>query len=447
MIIMKFGGTSVQNEEAIGRVISIVKGRLREKPVVVVSALAKVTRLLVQIAKEAENRNSEAVCNDIEALRLRHEGVCRAMLAGELLEETLGKVAEICASLSAFAEGVCQIGELSPRSEARIISTGEILSSTIVAAAMNAGGVKCNWVDARRMVITNDNYLSATPDLELTAANVNRIIPSALKGAQVVLTQGFVSSTTDGSPSVLGFEGSDFSAAILGMALNADRVEIWTDVDGIRTADPRVVSQTERISKVSYEEAGVMAFLGARVLHPLTIGPARRKNIPIMVLNTMNPNGEGSIVAKDENIPDGPKSVAFLTDIDYVEVRSKTLRAVSPMASDIFAVLKENKVELSLISTSISRISMTFECGQPGLQNALKSLSDSYEVTHYRDKAQISVVGKNVISTEGLMDSIHECAKVHMMSFGASLMDVSAVVDRDNVKIIVNELHNRLFNG
>lgn len=444
---MKFGGTSVQNEEAINRVVSIVSHRLREKPVVVVSALAKVTRLLVQIAEEAENGNIDSVRADMAALRKRHHEVSSALLNGELLESTIDRIDVFCRELSLFVEGVCQIGELSPRSRARIIATGELLSSTIVSAAMNAKGIKCNWVDARRLIITDDNHLSAKPDMEITSANIRRILPRELKGADMILTQGFISSTTEGAPSVLGFEGSDYSAAIFAMGLDADRVEIWTDVDGIRTADPRVVETTSKITKVSYEEAAEMSHLGARVLHPMTMGPARTKNIPIMVLNTMNPDNEGSVVTKDDSSPEGPKSVAFLTDIDYLEIDAKGVKGGVNMLQDVFSVLKAHRIEISLISIAVSKLSLTFESGQKGLTSAFKELSESYNLTHYKDKSQISVVGKNVHLHNNIVDNICSCGKVYMLTQGASLMDVSAVVDRDRVKEIVNELHNKFFNA
>lgn len=447
MIVMKFGGTSVQNEEAINRVISIVSGRLREKPVVVVSALAKVTRLLVQIAESAENGNVDSVRDDLAALRKRHHEVCNALLTGDLLEETIDKVDEFCKGLSLFVEGVCQIGELSPRSRARIISTGELLSSTVVSAAMNARGIKCHWVDARRLIITDDNHLSAKPDFDTTTANVRRIVPREFKGADVVITQGFISSTSEGAPSVLGFEGSDYSAAIFAMALDADKVEIWTDVDGIRTADPRVVESTSKITRVSYEEAAEMSHLGARVLHPMTMGPARRKNIPIMVLNTMNPEGEGSVVAKNDSCLEGPKSVAFLTEIDFLEITSDKVKSSVNMLSEVFNILKSYKLEVSLMSISVSKLSLTFESGQKSLKAAVKELSEIFNVTLYKDKSQISVVGKNVHLYRNLMDDICSCGNIYLMSQGASLMDISVVVDRDRVNEIVNELHNRIFNG
>lgn len=445
MIVMKFGGSSVQNEEAIGRVISIVKTRLREKPVVVVSALAKVTRALLEIAEEAENQNAQRVEEVMLQLRERHFNLCRVLLEGELLEKTMERIEELFSSLETFTDGVCQIGELSPRSRARILSTGELLSSTIIAAAMNANGIICHWADARKMIVTDSNYMSARPDLVKTEAYVRREIGEAAKGADLVLTQGFVAATESGTTTVLGFEGSDFTAAILGMSLVAERVEIWTDVDGIRTADPRVVAATCKIDRVSYDEAAEMAYLGARVLHPLTMGPARKRNIPIRVLNTMNPDGDGSWVSSDSGIPDGAKSVAFLTEIDYVEISTVKLGSVASILGKVFSELNRYEVEVCLVSCSQSKISLTFEPGQAGFRDAIEEIAKDYELTLYRDKSQISVVGKNVSCCEGMMDSILAAGKVYMVTDGSDLKSVSAVVDRSEVRNIVNRLHKDLF--
>ena len=255
MIIMKFGGTSVQNAEAIRRVIGIVRGRMAEKPLVVVSALSKVTRQLCGIAEAAQGRREDEFRELLSALRKRHCDLADELLpeGSALLQDCLGRIGQLCDELEDFVYGVFRIAELSPRSYARIVSTGELLSSVIVSAAMNAAGLSCHWADARRMMVTDCNYMSAAPDLEATEANVRREYPALSKGASVILTQGFIASSVEGFPSVLGFEGSDYSAAIFGMALNASRVEIWTDVDGIRTADPRIVSDTGRIARLSYD--------------------------------------------------------------------------------------------------------------------------------------------------------------------------------------------------
>jgi len=447
MIVMKFGGTSVQNEENIERVISIVKSRLAEKPLVVVSALARVTRKLVEMAEEAEAQHTGRVREIMQELKDRHEGVCRALLSGDLLQETLSKEEETFQSLSQFVEGVCQIGELSQRSRARIIGTGEILSSIIVNAALNANGVVSHWVEAQKMISTDDNYLSARPDLNLTKANVMGIVPQAFKGADVVLTQGFVASTLSGVPVVLGFEGSDYSAAILGMALDAERVEIWTDVNGIRTTDPRVVDRTFPIERISYEEASEMAYLGARVLHPLTIEPASKKSIPIVVLNTMNPSARGTFVVKDDySIADGPKSVAFRTDIDYMEITARRLTGVAKMLEIVFSIIRSYRIKVSLVSVSQSKVFLTLESGQPGFGDAFEKLSEVMDVMLYRDRAQISIVGKKVALVPGLADRMLEIAgKVDMFTHGADMMSISAVVMKEDAVGIVGRLHESLF--
>ncbi len=434
----------MQDAEAIRRVISIVRTRLADKPVVVVSALAKVTRLLVQIAEEAESGNMPAIEKGLTALRERHLNLCADLLEGGLLEETGARVGALCDSLSDFAGGVCRIGELSPRSRARIVSTGEVLSSTIVSAAFNAAGIPCKWLDARQMVVTDDNYMSAGVNRAETRANVLRIIPEAFKGEQMVLTQGFIASTGTGATSVLGFEGSDYSAALFGMSLDAERVEIWTDVDGIRTSDPRVVERTGRIPHVSYDEAAVMACLGARVLHPLTMGPARSRNIPIRVLNTMNPEGEGTVVA-GEGGESGPKCLAFLPEIDYVEVVSEGFGPASAMTGDIFRTLEVHGAVPSLAASSVSKVSLSFECGQDGLPAALEALSGKYGVTLYRDKAQISVVGRGVALDSAVSEALCTSGPVHMLSAGADMMSLSAVTDREGFRAMAGRIHERLF--
>ncbi len=442
---MKFGGTSVQNEEAIRRVVSIVKSRLSERPLVVVSALAKVTRLLVQIAEESGNGNKEAVERDLASLRERHLNLCAALLEGELLDRTEKKVVSLCDGLSGFTEGVLRMGELSPRSRARIISTGELLSSTIVSAAFNAAGVVCNWMDARAAVVTDDDYMDAAVRLEETEANVRRIFPVLSRGADMVLTQGFIASTSAGDPSVLGFEGSDYSAAIFAMSLGAAEVQIWTDVDGVRTSDPRAVRNTERIERLSYDEAAAMAESGARVLHPLTIGPARMRNIPIRVLNTMNPDCEGTLITGGNTAP-GPKCVAFIPDIDYLEIRAREYGQAERMAEEVLPQLLSVASGPSLLASSAGRLSMTFEKGGEALAEAVEKFRTEYEVNLYRDKARLSVVGNGVPMCEEVIGALRgACRQVHMVCTGAAMMDVSIVVDRESLVETADKIHGKLF--
>ncbi len=448
MIIIKFGGTSVQDENAIGRVISIVSGRLREKPLVVVSALARVTRLLCTLAEEAEAQHEDNVKDCLAQLRERHYNLARKLLASrkDLLDQCLADVEKLISGLETFVSGICQIGELSPRSEARIISMGELLSSTIIAYAFNANDISCHWIDARRMITTDDNYLNARPDLEVTEANIKRIVGLEYRGADLVLTQGFVASTEKGATSVLGFEGSDYSAAIFGMALGAERVEIWTDVDGIRTADPRVVPDTRKIDVISYEEAAEMAAMGARVLHPLTIEPARKKNIPIRVLNSTNPSCEGTLVVRGDEAPDGPKSVAFRNEILFVKVVSSKLDGVTRMLGKVFASLYPRRIPVILAKSSESEVYLVIPEESAPLQEALEEIGRWADVTVYRDKAFVSVVGRNIVGFEGLGDKVISLSgKVHLANVSANMMSENFVIDRDKLQVTLENLHDYIF--
>lgn len=446
---MKFGGTSVKDKNAIERVISIVRGRMADKPLVVVSALAKVTRVLCGIAEEAEAQHLKEVDELLDSLRDRHTSLAVELLSGnpEILNNCVSEVNAVLDSLTDFAHGVCQIGELSPRSYARIVSTGEVLSSKIVAAAMNVYGLSCRWLDARKMIVTDCSYMSAVPDLAATEANVKRFVPEAAKGVSVVLTQGFIASSVEGSPSVLGFEGSDYSAAIFGMALDADRIEIWTDVDGIQSADPRKIADTHRIDRVSYDEASEMAYLGARVLHPLTIEPARRRNIPVHVLNSMSPDAPGSVVTH-ECVAVGPKTVAVKDDIDYLEITSSKIVGVTAMFAGVFNAAETNAVKVVLAAASESKVGVTLESGQPGFDAFVQQLRKKFEVMVYKDKAEISVVGNAVVTAPGLMDKMTAAASganVYMMSQSPSMLSISIVVDRSASVDIAGRIHKVIF--
>ena len=261
MIVMKFGGTSVANFEAITRAIFIVGGRLDKKPVVVVSALSKVTDLLYRISDAAAAGNVNEAKNLMDELRSRHVNLASDLLeqSPALKESAVNRVNAICDSLESLVNAVCAVKELSDRNKAIIISNGELLSSTIICFVMNAKGIRTNFIDARQMMITSDEYLKGEPVVNEITARVPAIIEEAYKGMDAVITQGFIGSNLSGEQTVLGRGGSDYSASLIGMAIDAERIEIWTDVDGVRSADPRTVENTKYLEKISFEEAAEMA--------------------------------------------------------------------------------------------------------------------------------------------------------------------------------------------
>ena len=448
MIIMKFGGTSVANFEAITRTIFIVGGKLDQKPVVVVSALSKVTDLLYRISDAAAAKNEAETKELLAQLRQRHVDLAAELLAQSVLkDEAVAKVNSICDALDSIAMAVCSLGELSDRNKAIIISNGEYLSSTIIAHAMNAKGIRTKWVDAREMMVTNQSYLKAEPDMAAIAEKVPGVVAQAYEGMDAIITQGFVGVTPEGEPTVLGRGGSDYSASLIGMAIDADRIEIWTDVDGVRTADPRKVQNTKYLEKISFEEAAEMAHFGAKVLHPLTIEPAVKKNIPIYVLNSMNPSGKGTAILRNELIEDGVKSVSFKESIKVINIFSTRMINTSGFLRRVFEIFSESKVSVDLISTSEANISVTVDASQ-NIDPVVKELSEFADVIVDDDKAQVSVIGKNIVRLNGMLKKTFTPLKkcnVYMISQGASFVNISFVVDREELAEVVQDLHDHLF--
>ena len=448
MLVMKFGGTSVANFEAITRTIFIIGGKLDQKPVVVVSALSKVTDLLYRISDAAASRNEAETRELLAQLRKRHTDLAGELLAQSVLkDEAVAKVNEICDGLDSIAMAVCSLGELSDRNKAIIISNGEYLSSTIIAHAMNSKGIRTKWVDARGMMVTNNSYLKAEPDMSAIMERVPGVIADAYEGMDAVITQGFVGVTEDGEPTVLGRGGSDYSASLIGMAIDAERIEIWTDVDGVRTADPRKVQNTKYLEKISFEEAAEMAHFGAKVLHPLTIEPAVRKSIPIYVLNSMNPSGKGTAILRNELIEDGVKSVSFKENIRVINIFSTRMINTSGFLRRVFEIFSESKVSVDLISTSEANISVTVDAAEK-IEPVVNQLSEFADVIVDDDKSQVSVIGKNIVRLNGMLKKTFTPLKkcnVYMISQGASFVNISFVVDREELAEVVQDLHDHLF--
>ena len=449
MILMKFGGTSVANSEAIQRAISIIGSKLDERPIVVVSAMSKVTDMLYRIADMAATQDEAQTSLLLEQLRERHITVASELLAnsGHMLNEAISEINNICDYLEKVVTSVCALGELSARSKAIIISRGEILSSTIIYHAMNASGIDTELIDARQMIITNGDTLVGDPIFDEINSRVPGIIEKSYKGMKAVITQGFISSTIDGEPSVLGRGGSDYTASLIGMAVDAKRIEIWTDVDGVRTADPRRVEGTKCLDQISFEEAAEMAHFGAKVLHPLTIEPAINKNIPILVLNSTNPQHPGTSIMGNDAIADGVKAVSWKEDILLINIFSPKMINATGFVQKVFKVFRDYNVSVDLISTSEANISVTV-AGQQNVDQVVEHLSQFAEVHVFTDKSQVSIIGKNVINYGDVLQRLMNALKgnnLYMISQGASNINISFVVDRIDLTAIVNTIHSNLF--
>ena len=297
MIVLKFGGTSVGSVESLRSVVEIVRSRMNKAPIVVVSALSKVTDLLYKICEKEESFE-----DDLKALRLRHHSFIEEYFA-ESPQTVLQLKSEIDTYVNSITD-ICIQPEFSYRDRAAVISCGELMSSLIACTALNKGGVPTSRIDARQFMFCNGDPLKSSPDMSM----INHHTPALIArhrmlnpDSKAIITQGFICATISGKPAVLGRGGSDYSASIIAWALNADAVEIWTDVNGIRDADPRYVENTHCLPLLSYDQADAIVKAGAKVLHPLTLEPARMRNIPVYVLNTYNPEGEYTLILPEDH--------------------------------------------------------------------------------------------------------------------------------------------------
>jgi aspartate kinase len=284
MIVMKFGGTSVQDAKAIERAADIVKGRLAQKPVVVVSAMSKVTDQLLAMARAAGNGDRKNALSLSRALRERHYNTAGELLGTALFTEFHGDLGVYFEALDELLRGIAAVGELTPRTTDHVAAFGEILSSRIVSAAFSAQGLPSTMVDSRECVVTDAEHMRAAPLMEETNQRLKSKVQPVLDKGRVPVMGGFIGATKAGITTTIGRGGSDYSAAIVGAGLGAERIEIWTDVDGMMTTDPNTCPEARRIKVISFDEAAELAYFGAKVLHPATVLPAIQRNIPVYVL-------------------------------------------------------------------------------------------------------------------------------------------------------------------
>ena len=456
MIVMKFGGTSVQDAAAIDTAAEIVSGRINRAPVVVVSAMARVTDSLVLIARAAKERRADDVLQEIAELRRRHVATARELL-GRSEESQSGasslnrvelEIESQFAELENLARSVATLGELTARSQDAIVSFGERLSSVIVAAAFRSRGIPAKLVDSRRFIITDNRFSRAAPDFPEIIRRTREVLLPILNSASVPIAQGFIGSTQDGVTTTIGRGGSDYSAALIGAALGTEEIEIWTDVDGLMTADPRVVPNARRIRVISFAEASELSYFGAKVLHPSTVLPAIEREIPVHIYNTHNPTCEGTlIVATPRSSRNLIKSIAFKRGVTIVNVTSTRMLMAYGFLRTIFEVFESHQTSVDVVTTSEVSVSMTLDDTER-LDAIKRDLSGIGEVSIEREKAIVCVVGDNLKFKPGLAARLFQAIErtnVNMISQGASEINLTFVIDESDVDGVVRLLHDEFF--
>jgi len=445
---MKFGGTSVEDAKAIERVAGIVKSRLAERPFVVVSAMAKVTDQLLAMAAAAGRGERDQALEICRALRERHYLTVGELLDTGLHTELHSELGSEFGSLDELLRGISAVGELTPRTSDYVVSFGERLSSMIASAAFLARDIPATLVDPRQVIVTDAQHSRAVPQVDEINDRLHDRIQPLIEQQRVPIMGGFVGATREGVTTTIGRGGSDFSAALVGAGLNAERIEIWTDVDGMKTTDPRICADARRIKVISFEEAAELAYFGAKVLHPATVLPAVEKNIPVLVLNSRNPSNAGTrILAQTPRSRSLFKAIAAKSRITVIDIVAARMLMAHGFLAQVFEVFARHHCAVDVVSTSEVSISLTVDSNEaiPQIAADLEKLAF---VKYSGRKAIVCLVGENLRDTPGVAAQIFDAIRdinVRMISQGASEINLTFVIDEADVPEAVRRLHARFF--
>lgn len=447
-IVMKFGGTSVGDTQAIERVVSIVRQRLTEKPVVVVSAMARVTDQLLEMARAAGGGDRKTALTLARKLRERHYNTAGELLGTALFTEFHSDLGSEFEELEELLRGIAAVGELTPRTTDHVASFGEILSSKLITAALSAHQIDSTLVDSRTCIVTDDNFTRAAPLFEESNEKLSHTLLPLVDGGRVPVMGGFIAATRSGITTTIGRGGSDFSAAIVGAALGAEKIEIWTDVDGMMTTDPNLCPDARRIKVISFDEAAELAYFGAKVLHPATVLPAIQKNIPVYILNSWNPACAGTrIAARAPHCQNFFKAIAAKKRITIVDIAAPRMLLAHGFLRAIFEAFDRHRIPVDVVSTSEVSVSLTVDSNEsiPALAADLARLAD---VKYEGRKAIVCLVGENLREIPGIAAHVFgelSDVKIRMISQGASEINLTFVIDEDQVPEVVQRLHRAFF--
>lgn len=447
MIVMKFGGTSVESAAAIERVAGIVRARQQRQPVVVVSAMGKTTNKLLAIAAAAMQGNRAEYIRQLHDLRDFHSREARQVVPLDHRAELDRTLDEHFQELTELVKGLAVLGELTPRSIDAISSYGERLSSYIVTLAFRHFGMPAAHLDSRRVILTDKRHTQAAPNLSETYKRLAATVPPLAKDAVVVMG-GFIGATDEGVTTTLGRGGSDFTASIVGAGIGAEEIQIWTDVDGMLTADPTILPGGHRVKMISFAEAAELAYFGAKVLHPATVLPAIEKSIPVLILNSRRPEVPGTrIVADSVPCSNVVKSIACKRKIALLNIHSTRMLMAHGFLRRIFEVFDRLETPVDMVATSEVSVSLTID-NLERLDQIAAELRQFAEVEAEKGQVIVCLVGENIRYTPGVARRVFGALNginIRMISQGASLLNLSFVVAEKDLVRTVEALHEEFF--
>jgi aspartate kinase len=447
-VVMKFGGTSVQDAAAIRRLCQRTRRALPHRPVLVVSALARVTDQLMNAGWAAAEGRLDAAREGLQGLRERHETVAGGLVAGDEYDHLHNEFAREFDAVATVLSRIAWEKAFTPHAQDQLLGVGESLSSKLVHAALRSEGMEATLVDARECIITDAAHTRATPLWDETNERLQAVLVPLLRSGQVPVMGGFVGATRDGIPTTLGRGGSDFSASIVGAGLHARRIEIWTDVDGIMTTDPALCPDASRVARMSFDEAAELAYFGAKVLHPATLVPAMRGNIPVWVLNSRNPDCAGTEIVAHCETDCRVKAVTSKRGVAIVDI--EPVRWFAPeLLREVFDVFERHQHSLDLLSASRGSLALLVSSvtALPSIAEELKGMANVRWENH---KALVCLVGEQIRRRPEIASQAFRAIAdmdVRMICQGASERNISFLVDESRAVEAVQRLHRSFFSA
>jgi aspartate kinase len=458
MIVMKFGGTSVEDAASIERVAEIIRARLRLRPVVVVSAMGKTTRKLLQAAEASAAGDSRTTLAVIAELKTRHLSEARILIKSAAERAVFSIIDRHFDELKKLLEGLAILGEVPARGLDKILSYGELLSSAIVADALAERGVPARLLDAREFIVTDDRFGGAAPLFEITNLKTREAVTPAIEAGEVAVTQGFIGATREGATTTLGFEGSDYTAAIVGAAMRADDIQIWKDVSGLMTSDPRIFSGARTVKACTFAEAADLTYFGAKVLHPKAIHPAARQNIPVHIYNSKKPEATGTAIgALAPPCANLIKSIAYKRPVSVIHAKGESIsndgHAVAPedFLKTLLDALNRHSTPPLLMAQSATSVALAVDATQVSEareRDLLEEIVRFATVSIDRDCAIVSLVGEELRQDTRLASRVFKALdeiELGVILHGSSPISMNLVVAEQQVESVVTRLHAVFF--
>jgi aspartate kinase len=447
MIVMKFGGATIQDAPSIENVVRIVKSKLPLQPALVVSAMGKTTRGLLNASVLASRGSIDEAVRETYRIRGGHEEVAKTLMPEWGATAGAHKIQFYFSDLDKLLNGISILRELSPQTQDKVLSYGELISTAILSETLRQRGIAARLLDAREAMVTDGRFTQARPVLPLALERIREAVRGPVLSGEVPVLQGYIGSTRDGVTTTLGFEGSDYTAALTGAALDASEIQIWKDVPGMMTADPELVPRAFTVKAVSYEEAAELTFFGAKVLHPMAVEPAVRMKIPIHIFCTRHPDSSGTLVSDlTRESKNRIKSIAYMKPIQVLRLHFKSNNAVESL-SGVLNVFTGHSISPHWVSASGARAAFSFDA-DPRTDSLVEELQAFGEAEVLANKASISLVGSGLrdqrASAETLIRKVADEA-VEFIEYGVSPIRCTFIAEEAAVPGLVNRLHDFFF--